>query len=214
MSATLNAEAFSAYFGGCPVVSIPGRAHPVTEYRLEDVLQVTGYEVDPNSDYALKNMESRPPKFSKSRLRQMYTPKYAKTVIDSLAIVDEDVINYELLAELLEYITQNNEDGAILVFMPGMGEITKAVDELYKKEFFQSSQVQVYPLHSSLSTAEQTAVFEVPPEGVRKIVVSTNIAETSITIEGKWSFTGEKFVLDLGLILFHRCCLCRGLWTG
>lgn len=41
----------------------------------------------------------------------------------------------------------------------------------------------MYPLHGSLSTTEQKAIFEVPPRGVRKIVVSTNIAETSITIE-------------------------------
>lgn len=41
----------------------------------------------------------------------------------------------------------------------------------------------MYPLHGSLSTAEQKAIFEVPPRGIRKIVVSTNIAETSITIE-------------------------------
>jgi ATP-dependent RNA helicase DHX36 len=185
MSATLNAEAFSSYFGGCPVVSIPGRAHPVTEHRLEDVLQVTGYEVQPGSDYALNSSPNKPAKISKTELRQLYHPKYSKEVIESLAIVDETKINYELLAKLLETITLQNEDGAILVFMPGMGEITKAIEELYKKPFFQSSQVAVYPLHSSLSTAEQTAVFNVPPEGVRKIVVSTNIAETSITIEGK-----------------------------
>ena len=66
-----------------------------------------------------------------------------------------------------------------------MMEITKAIDEMNKKEFFQSPAVRVLPLHSSLSTKDQTAVFEVPPEGVRKIVVGTNIAETSITIEGK-----------------------------
>jgi HrpA-like RNA helicase len=66
-----------------------------------------------------------------------------------------------------------------------MMEITKAVDEMHKKEFFQSPAVVIYPLHSSLSTKEQTSVFEIPPEGVRKIVVGTNIAETSITIEGE-----------------------------
>ena len=42
---------------------------------------------------------------------------------------------------------------------------------------------RVYPLHGSLSTTEQKAIFDVPPRGIRKIVVSTNIAETSITIE-------------------------------
>lgn len=41
MSATLNATAFSDYFGGCPMVSIPGQAYPVDEKKLEDVLQVS-----------------------------------------------------------------------------------------------------------------------------------------------------------------------------
>lgn len=42
MSATLNAPMFADYFGGCPVVSIPGRAHPVTAFYLEDALEQTG----------------------------------------------------------------------------------------------------------------------------------------------------------------------------
>ena len=120
---------------------------------------------------------------SKSALKKIL-PGYKANVYSSLSIVDEQVINYELIAKLLEHITLNHEDGAILVFLPGMMEITKCIDELYKMSFFQDpSKTVIYPLHSSLSTAEQTAVFNVPPEGVRKIVVATNIAETSITIE-------------------------------
>jgi HrpA-like RNA helicase len=42
MSATLQAERFSAFFGGCPVVTVPGRTYPVEKLHLEDVLQVTG----------------------------------------------------------------------------------------------------------------------------------------------------------------------------
>lgn len=120
---------------------------------------------------------------SKSALKKIL-PGYKPNVYSSLSIVDEQVINYELIATLLEHITLNHEDGAILVFLPGMMEITKCIDELYKMSFFQDpSKTIIYPLHSSLSTAEQTAVFNVPPKGVRKIVVATNIAETSITIE-------------------------------
>lgn len=224
MSATLNSEAFSKYFGGCPVVSIPGRAHPVQEFRLEDVLEVTGHQVQEGSDFVL-GKKSKSPKISKSALRQLYHPKYSKETIHSLSIVDEEKINYPLLADLLEHITLTQDEGAILVFMPGMMEIQKAIDEMYKKEFFQSSKVVIYPLHSSLSTAEQKAIFEVPPEGVRKVVVSTSksvqlscvcltwksllisfvpnaktkdIAETSITIED------VVYVVDSGRVKENR----------
>eukprot|EP00898_Chlorokybus_atmophyticus_P000428 jgi/Chlat1/1386/Chrsp12S02051 len=43
MSATLNAELFSSYFGGCPIVRVPGFTHPVRSYFLEDVLARTGF---------------------------------------------------------------------------------------------------------------------------------------------------------------------------
>ena len=121
---------------------------------------------------------------SKSKLRQLYHPKYPSSVISSLETVDETVINYELLAALLEHIGSGSEEGAILIFFPGMAEITKAIETLYKTPSFQFSKVVIYPLHSSLSTVEQTSVFDVSHIGVRKTVVSTNIAETSITTGG------------------------------
>jgi ATP-dependent RNA helicase DHX36 len=174
MSATLNSEAFSSYFDDCPVVFIPGRTHPVSEHHLEDILELTGHEVQEDSDYALSTKASHRQKISKSALRKLYYPKYSKKTIHSLSIIDEEKINYPLVAELLEHITLTKDDGAILVFMPGMMEIQKTIEEMYKKEVFQSSKVAIYPLHSSLSTADQKAIFEVPLDGVRKIVVSTS----------------------------------------
>ena len=50
----------------------------------------------------------------------------------------------------------------------------------------------VLPLHSGLPVEEQDKVFAMPPAGVRKVVVSTNIAETSVTIDG------IRFVVDSG----------------
>ena len=64
----------------------------------------------------------------------------------------------------------------------GMMEITKAIDALKKNPFFQSPAVRIHPLHSSLSTSAQTAVFDVPASGVRKIVVATNVSANSVII--------------------------------
>jgi hypothetical protein len=142
----------------------------VREYRLEDALQVTGHLILEQADCAKKkkpgdNSHSGP---SKTSLRRMY-PNYSKNVIDSLAVVDESVINYELIAELLQYICTSLEKGAILVFLPGFKEITTAMEAISKLDFFRDSNAIILPLHSTLSNAEQTAIFQRPPEGKRKI---------------------------------------------
>jgi HrpA-like RNA helicase len=184
MSATLNAESFASYFDGSAVVTIPGRTHPVQELRLEDVFQQIGYKLEEGSDYALKATAAR--RWTKSALRKRYAfPKYDKNTIQSLSVVDEKLINYELIAKLVKHICLSGGEGAILVFLPGLAEISKAIDEIHKIEMFQSDAYLILPLHSTLSSLEQAAVFDVPKDGVRKIVLATNIAETSITIEGK-----------------------------
>jgi HrpA-like RNA helicase len=52
----------------------------------------------------------------------------------------------------------------------------------------------ILPLHSALSLEEQDKVFDMPPEGVRKCVIATNIAETSVTIDG------VRFIIDSGKV--------------
>eukprot|EP00804_Cyclotella_cryptica_P008661 CCRYP_020114-RE/>CCRYP_020114-RE protein AED:0.18 eAED:0.18 QI:30/0.83/0.71/1/0.83/0.85/7/67/1794 len=193
MSATLNADIFSQWFGCCPI------AQPVKEFRLEDALQVTGHSILEQSDCARRNKpgDSTDANPSKTSLRRLY-PNYSKNVIDSLAIVDESVINYDLIADLLQYICRYLEDGAILVFLPGLKEITTAKEALSKLDYFRDSNAMIYPLHSSLSNADQTAIFQRPPNGKRKIVLSTNIAETSITIDD------VVFVVDTGRVKENR----------
>lgn len=58
MSATLEAEKISAYFGGCPVLSVPGRTFPVDVQFLEDAVQLTGWKVTEGSAYARRGMKS------------------------------------------------------------------------------------------------------------------------------------------------------------
>ena len=52
MSATMDANLFSAYFGDAPTFSVPGRAYPVTAYYLEDCVEMTRHVVEQNADWA------------------------------------------------------------------------------------------------------------------------------------------------------------------
>ena len=66
---------------------------------------------------------------------------------------------------------------------------------IFPKEYAErNSKWIVLPLHSTLSLQDQDKVFDYPPEGVRKCIVSTNIAETSVTIDG------VRFVVDSGKV--------------
>nr|XP_020834079.1 probable ATP-dependent RNA helicase DHX34 isoform X3 [Phascolarctos cinereus] len=85
------------------------------------------------------------------------------------------------------------ERGDLLVFLSGMAEIS-AVLEAFQPYAAHTKRWVVLPLHSALSITDQDKVFDVPPPGVRKCILSTNIAETSVTIDG------VRFVLDSGKV--------------
>jgi HrpA-like RNA helicase len=88
--------------------------------------------------------------------------------------------------------------GDILVFLTGQEEIEnmeKLIIDQAKTNFLPDSlKLIVCPLYASLPTTQQTLVFEKTPVGCRKVVLSTNIAETSITI------SGIRHVVDTGLV--------------
>ncbi|NWG53684.1 MAG: ATP-dependent helicase HrpB [Hydrogenophilaceae bacterium] len=83
------------------------------------------------------------------------------------------------------------EAGSILVFLPGAREIERVASLL--RETLHDPDTDVRPLYGALSPAEQDAAIAPPPEGRRKIVLATAIAETSLTIEG------VRVVIDSGL---------------
>ncbi|CAN0468710.1 unnamed protein product, partial [Scytosiphon promiscuus] len=101
--------------------------------------------------------------------------------------VDEDHLDYELLVSLILFSISGggggggHSSGSVLVFMPGTMEIDRLCREL-EHATEGGQHLQVLPLHGSLPPHKQRAVFDPPPRGIRKVVVSTNIAETSITI--------------------------------
>lgn len=102
-------------------------------------------------------------------------------------------LHLDLIVQLLIHICRGNP-GAILVFLPGIGEITNLMRLIDESQYFPKNKYEIYLLHSKLPTLEQHNIFERPPDGVRKIILATNIAETSITIDD------VVYVVDCGKI--------------
>uniref|UniRef100_A0A8C5EQ23 ATP-dependent RNA helicase DHX15 n=1 Tax=Gouania willdenowi TaxID=441366 RepID=A0A8C5EQ23_GOUWI len=150
MSATLDAGKFQVYFDSCPLLTIPGRTHPVEIF----------YTPEPERDY----LEAA-----------------IRTVIQ-IHMCEED-------------------EGDCLLFLTGQEEIDEACKRI-KREVDdlgpEVGDIKIIPLYSTLPPQQQQRIFEPPPprkpNGAigRKVVVSTNIAETSLTIDG------VVFVIDPG----------------
>lgn len=97
------------------------------------------------------------------------------------------------------HIKHKNEQGDILVFLPGQSEIESCVESLNKIKNktnieHQNLKLKIFPLYSNLVYEKQLQVFEPLSKEFRKVVVATNIAETSVTI------SGIRFVVDSGLV--------------
>jgi ATP-dependent helicase HrpB len=89
-----------------------------------------------------------------------------------------------------------DEEGDILVFLPGAGEIRRAEDAL--RDAGLPAGLEVLPLHGTLPQPAQDRAIAPPRNGIRRVVLSTSIAETSLTIEG------IRIVIDAGLMRVPR----------
>lgn len=107
---------------------------------------------------------------------------------DYQARFDDDRVDVELIGRLLERIVTVVEGdaptfGAILIFLPGYDEIMRLQALLQRHPFFgRQNNAWILPLHSACSPADQRLVFRKAKPGAYKIILSTNIAETSVTI--------------------------------
>lgn len=117
--------------------------------------------------------------------------RYSEDTRWCLSRMDHTRINYDLIEAVLEYIENTpqlggdlaRDEAAVLVFLPGLMEITKMADRLGRSSIFGlPTKFLVLSLHSVLSGEDHAKAFERPRRGVRKIVLSTNIAETGVTI--------------------------------
>lgn len=148
-SATMNTEAFSNYFDGCPIVTIDTITYPVTlVYDPPEVAAST------NSTIAAQALLSK-------------------------------------IEDTIGRVLDNREPGDILCFLPGEKIIKDCMRKLMNAPF--GRKLHLVPLYGRLAKEEQERVFDSPPFGRKKVVISTNIAETSVTI------AGITTVIDSGL---------------
>lgn len=110
--------------------------------------------------------------------------------------VNEEVVNYDLIEDVLMLLLSQESttslvapegadlsSGSVLIFLPGLGEIKSMTERLEGNRVFRDRQrFTVIPMHSTLSSRDQRRAFLPPQKGCRKIILSTNIAETSVTI--------------------------------
>ncbi|XP_005113474.2 ATP-dependent RNA helicase dhx29 [Aplysia californica] len=211
MSATLDSEKFSSYFDHCPVINIPGRTFPVENYYVEDVIEMTGYVVDEDSPYTLKtkhliqeqsaSVEVTQRGGDSSKQTLSWTPEeisridrtdlpcdtYSLRTRNAVTRLNLNRINLDLVTDLLKHLDTAapfcEVEGAVLIFLPGLADIQELYEMLTtQRHFSDPSRYQIFALHSVLSSQDQGRVFDVPPAGIRKVVIATNIAETGITI--------------------------------
>jgi ATP-dependent helicase HrpB len=106
-------------------------------------------------------------------------------------------------ADVVERIVNSDGEGDILVFMPGVGEINQTISAIRAART--KEKLALIPLHGELQPEEQDAAFA--PNPLRKVVVATNVAETSVTIDG------IRHVVDGGVARVARYDAERGIGT-
>jgi len=138
--------------------------------------------------------------------------KYDEEESGAVTRMKEACIDHELVAELIKHINSNHNridsKGGILVFVGGWHDIKSITGALkyrdsqvrgggrhqnYDESLLHNLGLWVLPLHGSLHSDRQRLVFQRPPSGYRKVVISTSIAETSLTL------TDITFVIDSGI---------------
>ncbi|GMP59060.1 hypothetical protein CsSME_00022494 [Camellia sinensis var. sinensis] len=184
-----------------------GFTYPVQTHFLENILEMTGYRLTPYNqidDYGQEKMwkmNKQAPRKRKSQivsaveeaLRAADLKDFSPDTQDSLSCWNPDCIGFNLIEYLLCNICEKEKPGAVLVFMTGWDDISSLKDKLLAHPILgDSGRVLLLACHGSMASEEQRLIFDEPEDGVRKIVLATNIAETSITIND------VVFVVDCG----------------
>lgn len=192
MSATIDTGIFQHYFADprlgplaaqCPALHVPGRTFPVQRHYLNGILNtLVG---NPKHFAPLENDLDRWIRSESSFERHQVNKSVQMPPL-------------ALFSTVIAHVVKTTQSGAILVFLPGLAEIRDVKTLLTEGnplnlDFKDATKFQVYQLHSLIEEDQRTVFHESAP-GIRKIILATNIAETSITIPD------VTIVIDSGLI--------------
>ena len=179
-SATLDTSKLCRYFFNAPVVRIPGRNFPVSVLHAATAMP-SGSLLDAALEVIIRVHMTRP------------LPDYC---IDERQLADQT----DMSCSTCSLLSSKDVAPDVLVFCTGQEEILTAAHALRALEEDLRAQdpslplLHVLPLYAALSSEEQERVFAPAPDGGRKVIFATNVAETSLTIPG------VGVVVDLGLM--------------
>ena len=187
-SATIDADRFSQHFNGAPVIEVSGRTYPV-EVRYRP-LGKAGFR-------AKETAETENAQFDIDDDTIFGIARKAKTEARWLEEDDEEEAIEEAILDAADDLLRQG-DGDILVFLPGEREIRDTAEHLrkYQGRSAKLRHIEVLPLFARLSIEDQQKIFK--SHSTRRIVLATNVAETSLTVPG------IKYVIDAGLARMNR----------
>ncbi|CEF62165.2 Helicase, C-terminal domain and Helicase-associated domain and DNA/RNA helicase, DEAD/DEAH box type, N-terminal domain and Domain of unknown function DUF1605 domain and Helicase, superfamily 1/2, ATP-binding domain and P-loop containing nucleoside triphosphate hydrolase domain-containing protein [Strongyloides ratti] len=176
MSATIDTEQFEKFFDGIKIIEIPVNLYEVKELYLDEFIQYYKY-IPPYVDISNVFYKNSNIWNSNNSFHDNTVSPVAKYIANKIEMSEEfpyDII-VMMIKESVKTILETDDYGSILVFVPGWNEIIKCIDIL--KNSKESNMYWCLPLHSNLTTNEQNLVFQTPPDGQIKVIISTNIAE-------------------------------------
>ncbi|XP_072283954.1 ATP-dependent RNA helicase TDRD9 [Pyxicephalus adspersus] len=179
MSATINCREFAEYFA-LPVLN---QLVPAYIFNVEGKL----YDIEV---FYLDDLKHIPRQKLETATRTFGEPLISKELFEIATTLMQLFDDMEKEERQITASKFNTDPNSVLVFLPGIFEIN-FMHELFTNMVHK--RLHVYPLHSSITLDEQNMVFMAPVMGYRKIILSTNIAESSITVPD------VKYVIDFCL---------------
>ncbi|KAH0480682.1 MAG: hypothetical protein KVP17_005077 [Porospora cf. gigantea B] len=198
MSATLDAEVFGKFFGRVNVISIPGRIHPLSifntlgpseDYNQSAVTAACQVHLTANEGDILVFLPGVDDiQYCATRLQEfsLKVVQLSKLLRGNSATATSGALSPQAVEQLSAAVHRGVPITAMADLTSALGEDLQLLPPL--------KLLDVLPLHSQLSVEEQNRVFCCPDPDTRRVILATNIAETSITIPG------IKYVVDSGKV--------------